>query len=253
MSSTNGDQARFEPSACPALPALANAQCGYLVVPENRTLPTGPTIRLLVATIPALASAKSDPVVYLAGGPGGIAVAEASILVDAGINRDRDLILMDQRGALYSEPALTCPDLDHFFVSSLGLPLDAPSTGQLHAAAARACYLRSLATRSDLSAYNTTESAADLAALRTVLGIEQWNVFGVSYGTNLALTLMREHAEGIRSVVIDSVEPPSSVNVGRFWGNASEGASSPTGTRRTSPCQSPSPCWRPPRVTSATA
>jgi len=48
-------------------------------------------------------------------------------------------------------------------------------------------------------------------------------VFGVSYGTNLALTLMREHPEGIRSVVIDSVEPPSVVNVGRFWGNASEG------------------------------
>ena len=41
--------------------------------------------------------------------------------------------------------------------------------------------------------------------------------------TNLAHTLMREHPEGIRSVVIDSVEPPSVVNVGGFWGNASEG------------------------------
>ena len=34
---------------------------------------------------------------------------------------------------------------------------------------------------------------------------------------------MREHPEGIRSVVLDSVEPPSVVNVGRFWGNAREG------------------------------
>ena len=222
--STNSAQAQLAASTCPALPALENARCGYLVVPEDRARPTSHTIRLLVAIIPARsAPAKSDPVVYLAGGPGGIAVAEAPILIEAGINRDRDLILMDQRGTLYSEPALTCPDMDQFFVHSVGLPLDAPSTGTLHAAAARACYLRSAATGSDLSAYNTSESAADFAALRTALGITQWNVFGVSYGTNLALTLMREHPAGIRSVVIDSVEPPSVVNVGRFWGNASEG------------------------------
>jgi pimeloyl-ACP methyl ester carboxylesterase len=217
-------QALFAASPCPALPALANARCGYLVVPEDRAQPTGHTIRLLVAIIPARsARAKSDPVVYLAGGPGGIAMAEAPILIEAGINRDRDLILMDQRGTLYSEPALTCPDMDQFFVRSIGIPLDAPSTGLLHSAAARACYLRSVATGNDISAYNTSESAADFAVLRTALGITQWNVFGVSYGTNLALTLMREHPEGIRSVVIDSVEPPSVVNVGRFWGNASEG------------------------------
>ena len=193
-------------------------------MPEDRTRPTSRSIRLLVAIIPARsAPAKSDPVVYLAGGPGGIAIAEAPILIEAGINRDRNLILMDQRGTLYSEPALTCPDMDQFFVRSLGLLLDAPSTGMLHAAAARACHLRSVATGGDLSAYNTNESAADFAALRTVLGIKRWNVFGVSYETNLALTLMREYPEGIRSVVIDSVEPPSVVNVGRFWGNASEG------------------------------
>jgi pimeloyl-ACP methyl ester carboxylesterase len=130
---------------------------------------------------------------------------------------------MDQRGTLYSEPALTCPKVDQFFVRSLGLALDAASTRRLHAAVARACYLHLAAAGSHLSAYNTTENAADFADLRTALGITKWNVFGVSYGTNLALTLMREHPEGIRSVILDSVEPPSVVNVGRFWGNAREG------------------------------
>ena len=218
-SSTNGVQApRFEPSPCPALPTLAQARCGYLVVPEDRSRPTGRTIRLIVAIIPARSALpEPDPVVYLAGGPGGIAILEAQILVNAGLNCDRDLILMDQRGTLYSEPALTCPQVDQFFVHILGLPLDAPSTRLLHAAAARTCYLRLAATGSDLSAYNTTENAADFADLRTALGITQWNVFGVSYGTNLALTLMREHPEGIRSMTLDSVEPPSVVNVGRFW------------------------------------
>lgn len=200
VSGTNGTQARFEASPCPAIPALAKARCGYLVVPEDRGQPASRTVRLKVAIIPARSGpAKSDPVVDLAGGPGGIAILEAPILIKAGLNRDRDLILMDQRGTLYSEPALTCPEMDQFFVRAVGLPLDAPSTGLLHAAAARACYLRSAATGSDLSTYNTTENAADFADLRTALKITQWNVFGVSYGTNLALTLMREHPQGIRT------------------------------------------------------
>jgi pimeloyl-ACP methyl ester carboxylesterase len=217
---------RFEPSPCPASPvkALANARCGYLVVPENRSRPAGRTIRLIVAIVPARsARSEPDPVVYLAGGPGGIALHEADVAVATGLNRDRDLILVDQRGTLYSEPALTCPEVDQFFVRSLGLPLDAPSTGRLHAESARACYLRWAATGRDLGAYNTTENAADFADLRTALGITEWNVFGASYGSNLGLTLMREHPEGIRSVILVSVQPPSVVNVGRNWGNAREG------------------------------
>ena len=226
----NGAQARrsprFERAACPAvsIPALKEARCGFLVVPENRANPDGRSIRLAVAIIPSRAATKApDPLVYLSGGPGGIAINEAQILVDANLNRARDLILMDQRGTLYSEPALTCPEVDRFFVRSVGLPLDDPSTRRLHAAAARACYLRLAKAGNDLGAYNTTENAADFADLRTALGITQWDVFGVSYGTNVALTLIREHPEGIRSVVLDSVEPPSVVNVGKFWGTAREG------------------------------
>jgi pimeloyl-ACP methyl ester carboxylesterase len=55
------------------------------------------------------------------------------------------------------------------------------------------------------------------------LGIREWNVFGVSYGTNLAMTLMRQHPQGIRSVTLDSVEPPEEVTAGSFAPNAREG------------------------------
>src|SRR5204863_9957889 len=34
------------------------------------------------------------------------------------------------------------------------------------------------------------------------------NLYGVSYGTRLALTVMRTHPQGLRSVILDSVEPP---------------------------------------------
>jgi pimeloyl-ACP methyl ester carboxylesterase len=70
------------------------------------------------------------------------------------------------------------------------------------------CRDRLLDDGADLDAYTSANSAADLADLRLALGIDQWNLYGISYGTRLALTTMRDHPEGIRSVVIDSVYPP---------------------------------------------
>ena len=220
---------RFVPGACPSLalkviPVLRKARCGVLVVPENRAKPNGHTIRLPVALVPAVSrTPAADPVVFLAGGPGASAIGQAQILIDAGLNRDRELVLMDQRGTVLTRPTLRCPEIDRFTARSLGLVYDAASTGRLHVAATRACYRRLTARGIDLGAYNTTESAADLADLRTALGIHEWNVFGVSYGTDLALTMMREHPQGIRSVTLDGVTPPQTVSLGGLWGNAREG------------------------------
>ena len=75
------------------------------------------------------------------------------------------------------------------------------------------------ATGVDLAAYNTTENAADIADLRVALGIDSWNVYGVSYGSRLALTVLRDHPQGIRSVVLDSVSPPT-VNIVETWWSA---------------------------------
>jgi len=69
--------------------------------------------------------------------------------------------------------------------------------------------------RADLSAYNSTESAADFVDLRKALGIAAWNVYGTSYGSYLAQTLVRDHPEGIRSVVLDSVLPTTYTDSGR--------------------------------------
>ena len=57
---------------------------------------------------------EPDPVVFLAGGPGESAILDAPFLVDAGINRDRDLIIMTQRGTLFDDPDLNCPELDQY-------------------------------------------------------------------------------------------------------------------------------------------
>jgi hypothetical protein len=98
---------RFERTACPTEPfptsLPADARCGFLIVPENRASANGRTIRLTVGIVPAASPTPApDPVVYLAGGPGGYPLGEAQPLIDTGFNRDRDLILMSQRGTLYA-------------------------------------------------------------------------------------------------------------------------------------------------------
>ncbi|MFE3287936.1 alpha/beta hydrolase, partial [Streptomyces sp. NPDC059233] len=111
--------ATYEPGPCPKtadpVPELKGARCGTLTVPENRARPNGKTIRLGVAIVPARAAKPApDPIVWLAGGPGDDAVGEAKMAVDGGLNRDRDLILMSQRGTYSAEPNVLCPNIDEF-------------------------------------------------------------------------------------------------------------------------------------------
>src|SRR4051812_36867849 len=162
---------RFESAPCPVpaepIPALQTARCGYLVVPEHRSKPEGRTIRLAVAIVPAASGApEPDPVVFMTGGPGAAAILDTPFLVDAGINRNRDLMIMAQRGSLFSDPDLNCPELDRFYARQVGLVYDEPSTGHEQAAAGKACRDRLAAEGIDLSRYNTTENAADFADLR---------------------------------------------------------------------------------------
>jgi pimeloyl-ACP methyl ester carboxylesterase len=217
---------RFEPARCPKLQGaeeLAKASCFYLVVPENRGRPAGRTIRLLVAKYPARSAEKRpDPVVYLAGGPGDIAPLEVNGFIAADFIRDRDIYVVSQRGTMFSEPALTCAASDDFSRELLGLRFYSEATKRAHLAATEACHRELATTGADLSAYNSTESAADFADLRQVLGFEAWNVYGTSYGSYLAQTLMRDRPDGIRSVVLDSVLP-TTYTVAANWQNARDG------------------------------
>ncbi|TQF69287.1 alpha/beta hydrolase [Rhodococcus spelaei] len=198
--------------------------CGFLTVPENRAHPQGRTIGFAVARVKAAsASPRPDPLVYLTGGPGGTGLALAPTFVKYGLNRDRDVIFVDQRGTLHADPFLGCPEVDGFMAAATGMSVQAPSTRDDDVAAVTTCRNRLADKGADLSAYDTTENAADIADLRTALGVDQWNVYGVSASSNLALQLLRDHPEGIRSVVLDSLVPPQAVLMNQFWPSAAEG------------------------------
>ncbi|WP_349637096.1 alpha/beta fold hydrolase [Streptomyces sp. RerS4] len=219
---------RFVPGACPKPPepikALATARCGFLEVPENRSRPGGRTIRLAVARIAATAAKPAaEPVVFMAGGPGADTFDDIPFLIDSGLNKDRELIVMAQRGNLYDRPNLACPEVDRFNARAVGLGYDAQEAKQLMLKAVKDCRNRLTADGVDLSAYNSTENAADFADLRKALNIPEWNVYGYSYGSNLALTYLRLHPEGIRAVAIDSIAPSQFVTLPWTWGSTAEG------------------------------
>jgi pimeloyl-ACP methyl ester carboxylesterase len=150
-----------------------------------------------VAILPAHGTARDDPLLYIEGGPGGASVAWFDLWMEDGwpSRHDRDLILLDQRGAGYSSPHLGCPEYQ-----------DADGFREL--AALRRCHDRLVAAGIDLTTVSTPAHAADVEDLRIALGIDQWNLLGVSYGTRVALRVMDRYPNGVRSVVLDSAYPP---------------------------------------------
>ncbi|HZZ00554.1 MAG TPA: alpha/beta hydrolase [Candidatus Baltobacteraceae bacterium] len=219
---------RFEAAACPKTPEpiedLKTARCGFLIVPESRAIPSSRTIRLAVAIVRSrLTHPQPDPILFLAGGPGEAAILDIPFLVHAGINRNRDVVVIDQRGTLYDDPDLNCPELDRFYADQVSLVYDAPSTGRAQAKAAAACHRRLTGQGIDLAAYNTTENERDIVDLRSALHIHQWNVYGYSYGTDLTLSLLRDHPDGIKTAIIDSVVPPNIVSLPWTWSSFHEG------------------------------
>ena len=212
----------FEKDSCPfAVPsgqvAGRTVECGYLLVPEDRLDPLGRTIRLAVAIFhPVEGTIQPDPVIYLAGGPGASALELIYLSFDQGyapiLAADRDLVIFDQRGVGFSEPVLDCTHARDLGLELLDNEMDGrllsdDEINTLFDDAFRTCALE-LAQVADLSAYNTLASAADVNDLRIALGYAQVNLWGASYGTRLALGVLRDHPQGIRSVVLDSVYPP---------------------------------------------
>ncbi|WP_078121222.1 alpha/beta hydrolase [Thiosocius teredinicola] len=153
------------------------------------------------------------PVQYIAGGPGGSAWLqpdEAPFWLEwAKSNRwNGDLVLYDQRGVGLSNPALDCPELHELRREMLPVPVSNEEAYPLIREATRACHDRLQAEGWDLRRFTTRHNADDAIDLMRTMGLEQWNVYGVSYGTRVALEMMRMAPESLRAVILDSPYPP---------------------------------------------
>jgi len=184
----------FTANECPfEVDSPVDVDCGTLTVPESRTGESDALVEIAVAVLRTpSADPAADPVVYLNGGPGGVSLDQHWFWVtDPGewrghpILAQRDLILVDQRGTGYSLPSLNC-DEDELIEE---------------------CHDRLVGEGVTLSGYSTPENAADLESLRLALGYDTWNLFGSSYGTRLAMAIVRDHPDGVRSMLLDGVYP----------------------------------------------
>lgn len=220
-----GYQPRFEPARCAFTePPGHSPDCGYLIVPQDRANPDGPEVRLHVAVFPSVTESPApDPVVYLEGGPGGEPLETLSLVFEdrfAPFLDDRDLVVFDQRGTGYSEPSLACAPYRDLTFDLLDEALPPEESLAREYEVLSQCRDQFLADGVDLSHYNSAASAADLADLRVALGFDEWNLYGISYGTRLALTALRDHPDGIRSVILDSTYPPEIDGVANIPANA---------------------------------
>lgn len=196
------------------LPPL-EAYCGTFEVPEDRGRPNGRRIALNIAWLAASSRSGGapDPVFFIAGGPGQAAtdVANQVDLALQEVRRQRDILLVDQRGTGQSNP-LDCRD-------DAGAPLafeDAASQDEAGLLAyANAC-LATVKRRADPRFYTTDHAVLDLDAVREAIGAERINLVGGSYGTRVAQRYATKFPAHTRSVVLDGVAPNDLVVGGEF-------------------------------------
>ncbi len=177
------------------------AECGVLSVAENPADPHSRRIGLHVARVPAISRRKlADPLFVLAGGPGQAASAFYATVAGAfaRINRDRDIVLLDQRGTGGSN-LLDCPEDEETLYRA--------SDAQI-AASTRAC-LATLSARAAVAYYTTSVAVQDLEQVRRALGYARIDLYGVSYGTRVAQHYIRRFPEQVRAVILDGVLPPA--------------------------------------------
>ena len=203
------------------------ARCGIFTVRENRQKQLSRTIRLPVVILEAVDPEAPDrrnpkePILYVTGGPGGHAYLSESAFIEGWREEQalfppgHDLIILGQRGTGLYKADFDCEEFGAPEIAFGAHPQGAepPDLRAVTIEAARACAERLEKKGIDLSAYNSRESAADIAELRQALAIEEWSLYGVSYGTRLALSTLRYHPEGIRAVILDSVYPPEASNL----------------------------------------
>ena len=183
-----------------------HAMRGSFQVPENRSVPGSRILTLRYVRFPATSAKPGAPIVYLSGGPGGSGIETAKrnrYPLFMAMRQFGDVIALDQRGTGASDDTPVCE------------PKTAPSdTKQLSDDAFAAAYRTAAlecaafwkAKGIDLRGYTTVESAHDLDALRRHLGAKKISLWGISYGTHLALAALKQMDDRLDRVVLASVE-----------------------------------------------
>lgn len=196
----------FQIASCKIEGTEVAAECGRLYVYENRAARTGRKIPIEFVRVRATGDDRfGDAVFELTGGPGENATVNAANMINASKTlQNHDLVIVDQRGTGKSNP-LDCLKYDLEAGPDAFAEMFEKSyydIERFHACEER---LREIA---DLRFYTTSLSADDIDDLRAALGYDKMTLDGGSYGTTLALEIVRRHGAHVRAAVLAGVIPP---------------------------------------------
>ena len=179
------------------------ADCGTLVVPENRAKPGSRLIGVPVIRIKARSAHPGAPVFRLEGGPGGtnMKFAKASRLAD-----NHDVVLVGYRG-IDSSVRLDCPEVSSALKRSDRLPRP-EVVPRLHAGASATAPRGSRRTASISPATRCPQQVDDLEAARRALGYGRIDLVSESAGTRLAMIYAWRYPRSIHRSVMIGVNPP---------------------------------------------
>ena len=179
---------------------------GHFFVLENRNNPASRKIRINYVRFPATGSKSGNPIVYLSGGPGGSGIGTAKwrrFPMFMAMRQFGDVIALDQRGTGASEQAEHCE-------AEQQLPENTDIKAQdylaIFKAGAAFCLSHWQAQGIDIYGYNTVQNALDINDLRVHLGADKVTLWGISYGTHLALTAVKTFPQYIDKLVLASAE-----------------------------------------------
>ena len=185
-------------SAGPGASSMA-ARCGTMTRPLDPTGAVPGEIELRVAVVPALnLTPEPDPLVPIAGGPGqgSVQFYTAYYWAFEDVRRNRDILLIDQRGTGESA-TMDCEFDDDILEGEYSVEVTVEYTERC---------LEQLPH--DPRFFTTSVAVTDMEAVRDALGYPALNLYGVSYGTRVAQHFARRYPNSTRTVVIDGVVPP---------------------------------------------
>jgi pimeloyl-ACP methyl ester carboxylesterase len=178
------------------------ADCGTLVVPENRADPQSRLIALPVTRIKARSANPAEPIFRLQGGPGitNMEFANASRFAE-----NHDVVLVGYRG-VDGSVRLDCREVESALARSTDLL--SQKSFRAYADGFRACADRLTDEGVDVAGYGLPQRADDLEAARLAFGDERINLVSESAGTRTALIYSWRYPESIHRSVMIGVNPP---------------------------------------------
>ncbi len=182
------------------------AERGEILVPENRADPDSRSISLAYVRFPSTNPNPGSPIVYLAGGPGGSGIGTARgrrFPLFMALREIGDVIAFDQRGTGDSNHIPGC-DTAETLALDRAPTIDA--VVEMYRTAAAHCVEFWTGEGVDLAGYTTRASVRDLDALRRALEADQLSLWGISYGTHLAMAAVKDMGSRIDRVILASAE-----------------------------------------------